>query len=113
MEEHSAKTLAHRSTTEAEDLHVCESCASELVQPLDWREQRRGSWAVTLVCPNCLHERHGAFDQTSVDKLDETLDDGYTTLLAELQEMVTSNLTDEIDRFVAALRAGAILPEDF
>jgi hypothetical protein len=97
----------------APQLHVCESCKSDLVQPVDWHEASPRTWNVTLHCPNCHHDRNGTYSQETVDQLDETLDAGFTTLLAELQELMASNMADEIDRFVAAMDADAILPEDF
>lgn len=112
MEERPAQT-ADQSSLSAERLEVCEECTSELVQPQDWAALDGGSWSVTLICPNCLHERSGTFDGAVVDAFDATLDDGYTTVLRSLQEIVVANLNAEIDVFVAALRVDAILPEDF
>jgi hypothetical protein len=106
----SSKTL---TVSPSPALHVCESCKSDLVQPVEWHEAAPRAWQVTLECPNCHHQRNGTFSQEIVDELDETLDAGFTTLLAELQELMASNMADEIDRFVSALNADAILPEDF
>lgn len=94
-------------------LHVCERCESDLVQPIEWHEAGTHEWEVTLRCPNCEHERTGTFPQESVDELDETLDAGFTTVLADLQELIAANMADEIERFCAALHADALLPEDF
>ncbi|MEA2347453.1 MAG: hypothetical protein QOG62_1240 [Thermoleophilaceae bacterium] len=99
--------------TASPQLHVCRECHSDLVQPTDWHETTPKNWMVTLTCPNCLTERMGEYSQEIVDELDETLDAGFTTLLAELQELMASNMADEIERFAAALQADAILPEDF
>lgn len=103
----------HPAKTTPPQLHICEECHSEFVQPTDWHETTPKNWMVTLSCPNCQHERVGEYSQEIVDELDETLDAGFTTLLAELQELMASNMADEIDRFAAALEVNAILPEDF
>ena len=34
-------------------------------------------------------------------------------MLADLQRLAQANMADEIDRFISALRADLILPEDF
>jgi hypothetical protein len=107
------RNKARTAASPAPPLHVCELCSSDLVQPVEWHEAAPRTWNVTLRCPNCQHDRNGNFSQEVVDELDETLDAGFTTLLAELQELMASNMADEIDRFVSALNAGAILPEDF
>jgi hypothetical protein len=48
-----------------------------------------------------------------VDQLDERLDEGTTVLVTELKRLEQANMTEDVERFAAALRAGAILPEDF
>src|SRR6266516_1435573 len=37
----------------AEGLHVCPTCASELVIPVDWAPAPSRQWRVELRCPNC------------------------------------------------------------
>ena len=41
------------------------------------------------------------------------LDDGLAEMLADLKRLTQANMAEEIDRFVTALRADFILPEDF
>jgi hypothetical protein len=94
-------------------LHVCGCCGSELVQPVAWGQLSPDHWELTLHCPNCGHTREGSFDQDDVAQLEEQLDDGIEALLKDLQRLTQANMTDEIDRFAAALAADLILPEDF
>lgn len=95
------------------DLHVCTACASDLVQPLSWDEAGDGRWSIELRCPECEQRREGLFSQHVLDDYDERLNDGTDLLVGSYRRLVRENLADEIDRFVAALRVGAILPEDF
>ncbi|HYH59990.1 MAG TPA: hypothetical protein VD790_12340 [Thermoleophilaceae bacterium] len=95
------------------DLHVCLQCASELVYPTAWDEAGPEHWRVTLRCPNCEWVAVGIFSQPLVDKFDECLDEGTEQVMTDLRELERSNMSDEIDRFVAALDAEALLPEDF
>lgn len=94
-------------------LHVCTRCDSPLVQPEWWEEATDGSWRVGLRCPDCEHRREGVHSQGVVDDYDERLNQGADALATTYRRMVRDNLVAEMERFAGALRAGAILPEDF
>jgi hypothetical protein len=94
-------------------LHVCASCDSSLVQPEWWEETTGGAWRVQLRCPNCELRREGVYPQGIVDAFDEQLNEGSDELTVLYRRLVRDNLVAEMDRFAGALRAGAILPEDF
>ena len=102
----SAQTLDHA-------LHVCRDCESELVYPTEWEEAGPDYWRVALRCPNCEWTVSGVFPQDLVDRFDERLDEGTEQVVTDLRELMRANMSEEIDRFVAALSAGALLPEDF
>lgn len=104
---------AHPPAEPAQDLRVCVSCACSMVFPADWEEAGPESWSVVLCCPNCGHERQGVFAQDNVEDFDEQLDEGVEVLARDYRRLCRSNLSEEIDCFVAALRADAVLPEDF
>jgi hypothetical protein len=95
------------------NLHVCPDCERELVYPVEWEEASPTHWEVLLRCPNCEWAELGVFDQPTVDRFDEQLDLGTETLIRDLKRLQQANMEDEMDRFVRALDAGAILPEDF
>ena len=88
------------------ELHVCPECDRGLVYPVEW-------WEVLLRCPNCEWNELGVFDQDTVDRFDDELDRGTEALMRDLQRLTQANMEDEIERFVSALGADAILPEDF
>lgn len=99
---------------DAGGLHVCPECSSPLVQPVAWGETTTGGfWELTLRCPDCAWATAGVFDQDQVDALEERLDQGLEEMLADLRRLTRANMTEEIDRFAAALQTGLILPEDF
>lgn len=98
---------------EPRGLHICPRCGSELVQPVAWCEARAGTWELSLECPNCSWSEVGTFDRSQVEALEERLDDGLADMLDDLRRLTQVNMTDEIERFVAALEADLILPEDF
>jgi hypothetical protein len=96
-----------------EDLHVCSACSSDLVYPVEWDEAGTTHWEVTLRCPNCEWNGTGTFSQDAVERFDEELDRGTEQLVRDLKRMMHANMEDEIERFVYALEAVHILPDDF
>ena len=96
-----------------QDLHVCMECDSGLVYPVEWEESGTENWSVLLHCPNCDVYREGIFSQDTVEVFDEELDRGADALARDYKRLMRANMSEEIDRFVGALTAGAILPEDF
>ncbi len=94
-------------------LHVCPQCASSLVAPVAWEQAGPHEWAVTIQCPNCEWWDADVFDEDTVERFDEELDRGTEALVRDLLRLIRANMEDDVERFVAALRADAILPEDF
>jgi hypothetical protein len=94
-------------------LHVCPECSSSLVAPVAWEQAGPREWAVTIQCPNCEWWDADVFDEATVERFDEELDRGTEALVRDLLRLMRANMEDDVDRFVAALRADAILPEDF
>lgn len=107
-----APSPAERVTEDAE-LHVCGSCGSELVYPVEWEEAGAAHWEVTLRCPNCEWSGTGVFAQQVVEAFDEELDRGTESLVGDLRQLTHANMEEDIERFVRALDADALLPEDF
>jgi len=94
-------------------LHVCPDCASTLVAPIAWEQAGPHQWAVTIQCPNCEWWDADVFDEELIERFDEELDRGTEALVRDLLRLVRANMEDDVERFVAALRVDAILPEDF
>ena len=105
----------HDKPTEAQSgpLHSCPECHCDLIQPVSWSEASDGHWELLLRCPNCEWSTEGIYDQVAVEELEERLDDGLADMLSDLQRLTQANMAEEIDRFLAALQADMILPEDF
>jgi hypothetical protein len=95
------------------ELHICGSCESDLVYPVEWDEAGATHWEVSLRCPNCEWNGTGVFSQDTVERFDEELDRGTEALVRDLKRLMTANMEDEIERFVTALDNGHVLPEDF
>ena len=104
---------AHPVAEPHQDLHVCVECDADLVYPVQWEEAGTENWSVLLHCPNCGVYREGVFTQDNVELFDEELDRGADALARDYKRLMRANMADEIDRFVGALEADAICPEDF
>jgi hypothetical protein len=100
-------------TTRPRGLHICPDCDSDLVQPVDWAEASEDHWELLLSCPNCGWSEEGVFSQEQVEDLEERLDAGLEEMLHDLQRLTHANMADQVDRFITALQADCILPEDF
>ncbi len=105
---------AHRPVeTPHRDLHVCATCASELVYPVEWQEAGPAHWRVVLRCPNCEWTGAGVYEQAAVEVFDEELDRGTEALLRDLRRLVQANMEERVERFIDALRDDHIVPDDF
>ncbi len=95
------------------DLHVCPECDSQLVYPVAWEEADGAGWEVSLRCPNCEWCLTDTFGDELIQRFDETLDHGTEALVADLRTLTRANMEEDVERFVAALNAEYVLPEDF
>jgi hypothetical protein len=64
-------------------------------------------------CPNCEWSDVAVFDQATVDRFDDELDQGTEALMRDFKRLTQANMEADVERFVSALAADAILPEDF
>jgi hypothetical protein len=78
-----------------------------------WEESGAEDWYLLLYCPNCDVYRQGIHSQQTVDAFDEELKRGAGALARDYDWVMRANMAEEIKRFVGALNADAILPEDF
>jgi hypothetical protein len=95
------------------DLHLCDECGSGLVHPVDWSEAGRHRWHIELRCPECEWRGAGVHHRDVLDRFDAELDAGTAALIDDLADLTAANMEQEAERFVAALRADLVLPEDF
>ena len=102
-----------REAAEPRELHLCPSCYSDLVYPVDWSEASQTHWEVTLRCPNCEWIETDVFDQDTVERFDEELDRGTDQLVDDLKRLIYANMEEQVERFCEALNKDYVLPEDF
>ena len=96
------------------DLRVCPTCRRPFVAPREILATRDdGRHVVDLVCANCDWSAIEEHDGERLGALDRALDRDTAQIEAAAQALALCLELDRIDRFVAALYAGHILPEDF
>jgi hypothetical protein len=96
-----------------EGLLVCSACRSRLVYPAGCEEYGRDHWYIELKCPECSGREWARFDVEMLDALDRELDRAEDEIEADLACLTSANMAEYVTRFVSALEAGAIEPEDF
>lgn len=93
--------------------HICVSCVSTLVQPVEWAQAGASHWMILLRCPECGWTATEIFRDDEVAELDAELDRGTDQLVADLALLAAANLRAEIDEFARRLDAGLIVADDF
>lgn len=121
VNEHESSTPAHEPEPAAEaamlealdDLTLCGSCGSALVQPVEWQERSDHAWQVELRCPECELRAVTLIEEALAEQL--TLFHDRARALVELSmiRLASENAEREIERFARALATDLILPEDF
>lgn len=93
----------------------CPFCLKGMLYPVDWdeNEQDKELWDVDLRCPECDWRGTAVFDDSKVEYIDRQLDDATDILLQNLRRLAVENMAEWVENCANALRAGAILPEDF
>jgi hypothetical protein len=105
--------LPEAAPNSAQALMACTCCGSRLLQLVDAEPHAPGGWDALLECPECWTAVDQHLEDDAMEDFDRAFDDGVRELVAELRRMTFRNMLEDVERFVAALQADAILPEDF
>jgi hypothetical protein len=105
--------IAHSDTPSTSDPHLCRACDTSLVYPVAWNGGGPERWSVDLRCPNCERTETALLDLDVAESFDDELDRGSEVLVNDLARLVEANMRETLERLIAALRADAIVPEDF
>lgn len=92
--------------------HVCASCDRSFVYP-DFGVAEGACWRVLVRCLSCGWTAERILDEETLERFERELDDERAALERDLERLTQQNMREYYDRFVAALAADAILPEDF
>ena len=95
------------------DLHVCPECDRELVYPVEWEEASPRTGRCSCAAPTASGPTWASSTRTPSTASTRSSTSGTEALVRDLKRLTQANMEDETERFVAALGADAILPEDF
>ena len=93
-------------------LHICPRCDCDRVHPLHWQEAG-SAWNLLLRCPDCDWRGGGVFGTDAVVAFDAVLERALAAIAEDLRALAQVNMAHDVERFVLALEADAILPDDF
>jgi hypothetical protein len=110
--EQEARDLRRGSSPEPAEI-TCAACGSDLVFPIDWENTSQTMWLVTLRCPECRTEYGETLERWRIERFVAQLHTQKRALAKELARFTVSSFVLDMERFVAALMAGHIQPEDF
>src|SRR4051812_8552511 len=103
-----------------ESLRICPKCDCRLCFESAAEPLTRELWLVVVQCPNCWHAWRGTVTDLVLEAFERILDDDTLDIEIALDEIAAANARDEakqlaaeVQRFAAALEAGAIVPMDF
>ena len=97
-----------------ESLHICTACDRDFIVPVsvvDLIDHDR--CIVELACTNCGVTSLGVHDDRSLMELDRRLDRTQEQIRDAADLLAIADQLERTERFVRALRADQILPEDF
>ena len=92
--------------------HICRACTRSFVYP-EFGLLEGGRWRVMLRCLSCGWFGQRMLDNAALEDFERELDDERECIELDLERLTDHNMRDYYNRFVAALAADAILPEDF
>lgn len=104
---------AEREPSGAIPPEICETCFSDLVQPLDAKTNAAGTVRLTLRCPECHHVRVGECSWEEARAFGRHFAKGKAALRTTYAELADENFRDELDCLVLALHTDLIGPDDF
>jgi hypothetical protein len=91
----------------------CGSCGSALVQLADWMRLDSDHWWLCLHCAECAHVVDAVVHRADVEEVDRLMQAAEDAIRAEAACWAKSAMSQWVERFVRALRAGAVAPMDF
>ena len=105
---------SNESAREGHELQICTNCTFDTVDIIDsWSSDDADMRSVTLRCGNCEFVRDVDEDRLVIDSLADYLEYATEQIEQDLDLLTKANFCDDIVRFLAAVEADHILPEDF
>ena len=99
--------------TETASWRGCSACGSHFIYPVRWKETGAHRWTAALRCPECEWTGMRSLELGALESLADAVEAGTAALARDLRLLERANMAADVERFAGALRAGAVLPEDF
>jgi hypothetical protein len=96
-----------------DDLTLCGSCGSPLVQPVGWESHGAQAWQLELRCPECELRATTVIEDELAEQLSLFHERARALVELSMVRLASDNAEREIERFARALEQDLILPEDF
>lgn len=107
-------TQADAEMLEALDnLTLCGSCDSPLVQPVGWESHGTEAWRLELRCPECEERATTVIEDGLAEQLTLFHERARALIEISMIRLASDNAEREIERFARALEQELIVPEDF
>jgi hypothetical protein len=91
----------------------CPRCSSNLTHPTWGEAVNPALWRLELRCAECECHWTDVFAEPEIEAISEAVERGAQALRDDLEALTRENMAAEVERFVAALSADAIVPMDF
>jgi hypothetical protein len=88
----------------------CRSCASPLVQAVDWEQEGDSQWGVRLWCPECGFEQAAVLDRPQLTYLALAIEEGFARMLDALAQINAIALTSADHDLVQKAQTDRIEP---
>jgi len=88
----------------------CRSCASPLIQALDWEQEEESMWSVRLWCPDCGFEQAAVLDRAQLLYLSLAVEEGFAWMLDALSQLNAGALDSEDFDLIHRARTDRISP---
>jgi hypothetical protein len=96
-----------------DDLTLCGSCESPLVQPVGWEGHGTETWRLELRCPECEERATTVIEDGLAEQLTLFHERARALIEISMIRLASDNAEREIERFARALEQELIVPEDF
>lgn len=96
-----------------DDPRVCRWCQRSYACADDWTATDDEHWRVRMRCGQCGYEREVLLSNTAAARLEERLAADMDAIARDAARLDAERMADEVEAFLADLRAGRVAPADF
>jgi hypothetical protein len=95
------------------DLHICNACRADVVNPQWAAPFDEGHWEMSLRCGACGHTRHVVIPNPDAERYETDLDRGWNEIGREVARLEREQMCEWTEAFASALEHDLIRADDF